>query len=70
MIISTQVAEGLEKTDEYTARVVPPDDIDALENEILKFMTSFNKTENISNINDSSVSQITKSLIELACYSE
>jgi glycosyltransferase involved in cell wall biosynthesis len=70
MIISTQVAEGLEKIDHHTIRVIPPDDIDALENEILKFMKSINKTENIFHVKDSNLSQITKSLLEFVKNSE
>ena len=46
MIVTTHVAEGLEPVTHQSIQVVPPDDIEALEFEITKFVRNYSKVEN------------------------
>jgi glycosyltransferase involved in cell wall biosynthesis len=66
MILTTQVAQGLEEFDKSLVRVVPPEDIEALEHEIIYFMDNYHGLENISYVNASRTEQIIKPLLLLA----
>jgi glycosyltransferase involved in cell wall biosynthesis len=70
MIVTTQVAEGLEKSDRYTPYIVPPDDIEALAIIISNFINSYTRIENTPNIDLPGTNQITKSLLELTNISK
>jgi glycosyltransferase involved in cell wall biosynthesis len=65
VIVTTQVAEGLEKSDKSIVYIVPPDDIEALTIEIARFINEYTRRENnpISKFTDTN--QITRSLLEL-----
>jgi glycosyltransferase involved in cell wall biosynthesis len=70
IIVTTQVARGLEKPDQNTVYVVPPDDIEALEIEISNFIDSNPPTEDTPKNVVTYADQITKSLLELTKFFE
>lgn len=65
IIVTTQVAEGIEKSDQNAIYIVPPDDIEALAIEIARFINGYTRSENTPKIKLTSSNQITRSLLEL-----
>ena len=70
MIVSAQVASGMEKPDQKTVIVVAPDDIQELEIKIYDFIKSYTPSENSPNISSDYAEQITMPLFELINISE
>jgi glycosyltransferase involved in cell wall biosynthesis len=70
MIVTTQVAEGLDKSDQDTTYIVPPDDSEALAIEISNFINSYIRIENSPKIELTGTNLITKSLLELTKISK
>ncbi len=65
LIVTTQVASGIEKPDQNTIYIIPPNDIQALEIKITNFVNSYTPIENMPKIDEADTNQIVRSLIEL-----
>jgi glycosyltransferase involved in cell wall biosynthesis len=70
IIVTIQVAQGIEKPDQNNVYIVPPDNIEALEKEISNFTNNYTRIENTPKIDTIDANQLTRSLLELINTSE